>query len=162
MRTLPFLAATLALAGCGAVETGTTDSLPAVEACFVTGSTGYPVRLEVASDTSARQKGLMGREKLAENAGMVFEYQEERGAGYGFWMFRTLIPLDIAFLDDHGVIVSLRNMEPCQSSRSTHCPSYPAGAPFWNAVEMNSGYFKARGINVGDRLIWPLEGTCPP
>ncbi|MBZ0333496.1 hypothetical protein MARI_11090 [Marinobacter sp. JH2] len=158
-------ACTLALTGCGAAEAGksnTPETLPQVQACFVTQGKGFPVTVEVVSESEDRKKGLMGRNHLAENAGMVFEYQEQRPARYGFWMYKTLIPLDIAFLDESGVIVSIRHMLPCTSSSSSGCPIYPAGKPFRNAVEMNAGYFKAHHIDEGDRLIWPSEGTCPP
>ncbi|MEP3590875.1 MAG: DUF192 domain-containing protein [Marinobacter sp.] len=160
---IPFCA--LALAGCGAAEAGKTTEpvkLQQVQACFASGGEGYPVTVEIASDPEERKKGLMGRRDLGENAGMVFEYQEDRPARYGFWMYKTLIPLDIAFLDERGVIVSIRHMLPCTSSRSSDCPIYPAGKPFRNAVEMNAGYFKTHRIDVGDRLVWPSEGTCPP
>lgn len=160
---IPFFA--LALTGCGAAEAGKPSApveLPRAQACFVSGGTGYPIKVEISSDSEERKKGLMGRRTMAEDAGMVFEYQEERPARYGFWMYKTLIPLDIAFLDENGVIVSIRHMLPCTSSRSSGCPIYPAGTPFRNAVEMNAGYFKARSIGVGDRLIWPSDGACPP
>lgn len=155
----------LALTGCGAAEAGknnTPVSLPQVQACFVSNGEGHSVTVEVASEAEDRKKGLMGRRNLAENAGMVFEYQEQRPARYGFWMYKTLIPLDIAFLDESGVIVSIRHMLPCTSSRTSDCPIYPAGKPFWNAVEMNAGYFEARSIEEGDRLIWRSEAACPP
>ncbi|MBR9871982.1 MAG: DUF192 domain-containing protein [Gammaproteobacteria bacterium] len=158
-------ACTLALTGCGASEAGKTDTpvtLPQVQACFVSNNEGHAVTVEVATESEDRKTGLMGRRDLAENAGMVFEYQEQRPARYGFWMYKTLIPLDIAFLDESGVIVSIRHMLPCTSSRASDCPIYPAGKPFRSAVEMNAGYFKAHGIDEGDRFIWPLEGACPP
>lgn len=156
---------TLALTGCGAAEAGKNnipDTLPQVQACFVSHGEGFPVTVEVASESEDRKKGLMGRRDLAEDAGMVFEYQEQRPARYGFWMYKTLIPLDIAFLDERGVVVSIRHMLPCTSSRTSDCPIYPAGKPFRNAVEMNAGYFETHRIDEGDRLIWPSEGACPP
>ena len=148
------------LAGCSSVDAGQPERLPIVQACFITDETRHTVALEVASEDSDRQKGLMGRKSLGESEGMVFEYQEQRRPSYGFWMFKTLIPLDIAFLDNQGVIVSIRQMHPCASPRGSDCPSYPAGEPFWNAVEMNAGYFSARGIRTGDRLVWPANGRC--
>ena len=153
----------LALTGCGAAEAGknnTPTPLPQVQACFMSNGAGVPVTVEVASKSEDRKKGLMGRRHLAENAGMVFEYQEQRPARYGFWMYKTLIPLDIAFLDESGVIVSIRHMLPCTSSRTSDCPIYPAGKPFRNAVEMNAGYFEAHRIDEGDRLIWPSGNSC--
>src|SRR5690554_8011761 len=88
---------------------------------------------------------------------MLFEYQQLRPAYHGFWMYQTLIPLDIAYLGAQGEIVSLRQMHPCASSRSSDCPAYPAGKPFLSAVEMNAGYFHERGIGTGDRLVWPAR-----
>ncbi|MBJ6137859.1 DUF192 domain-containing protein [Marinobacter litoralis] len=154
----------MALAGCGAAEAGKTTApleLPQAQACFLSGGSQYPITVEIASTSEERQKGLMGRRNLGDNAGMVFEYPEDRPARYGFWMYKTLIPLDIAFLDEHGVIVSIRHMLPCTSSRSSDCPIYPAGKPFRNAVEVNAGYFETHGIDEGDRLVWPSEGVCP-
>lgn len=134
--------------------------LPVIDACFVTPGTRHNVELEVASEDSQRQRGLMGRSEMDERAGMLFTYQRERSASHGFWMYQTLIPLDIAYLDSKGMIVSIQSMTPCRSSRGRDCPSYPSGKPFWNAVEMNAGYFETREINVGDRLHWPADDIC--
>lgn len=145
------------ITGCDAnAEAG----LPVVKACFVTPDSHHNVELEVASDDKQRQRGLMGRSEMDERAGMLFIYQRERSASHGFWMYQTLIPLDIAYLDSKGVIVSIQSMSPCSSSRGRDCPSYPSGQPFRNAVEMNAGYFETRDINVGDRLHWPADDTC--
>src|SRR5690554_4276857 len=148
-------ACALVLAGCGAVDAGEPVQLPTTKACFVSGASGFPVSLEVASDNAARQKGLMGRKELAENAGMLFQYQEQRPASYGYRMSKPPIPLDIADLDDQAIIASTPHTHPGPSQRRTDCPSYPAGEPIWNAVEMKAGYFADRGISSGDRLAWP-------
>ncbi|MFO8141268.1 MAG: DUF192 domain-containing protein, partial [Marinobacter sp.] len=141
------LAAGLAAAvtGCGPTDAGEQPALPRIEACFVSADNNHAVVLEVASEGRERQRGLMGRTALEDEAGMLFTYRSERPASHGFWMFQTLIPLDIAYLDDNGVIVSIQTMTPCPSSRGRDCPSYPSGQPFWNAVEMNAGYFEAQG-----------------
>ncbi|GGC71551.1 DUF192 domain-containing protein [Marinobacter halophilus] len=150
-----------ALPGCGATDASEQAILPVFEACFVTANDdNYSVVLEVASEDRERQRGLMGRTELGDDTGMLFTYRGERSARHGFWMFQTLIPLDIAYLDDNGVIVSIRTMAPCPSPRGRDCPNYPSGQPFWNAVEMNAGYFEAQGISVGDRLLWPADHTC--
>ncbi|MBE0484881.1 MAG: DUF192 domain-containing protein [Marinobacter sp.] len=148
------------LAGCETTDANGQAELPVIKACFVTENERYSVTLEVASEDKQRQKGLMGRTHMDVNAGMLFTYQNERSAGHGFWMFQTLIPLDIGYLDRNGVIVSLKSMTPCPSSRGRDCPNYPSGQPFWNAVEMNAGYFEERGIGVGDRLHWPAGDAC--
>jgi hypothetical protein len=152
--------ASLPLAACGSSESWGQDPLPRVEACFISGPDVFPVRLEVAGNNRQRQKGLMGREHLPENAGMVFEYRQDKPADHGFWMYRTLIPLDIAYMDEQGVIVSIHNMLPCTSARSADCPAYPSGVAFRNAVEMNADYFRKRDIKPGDRLVWPATERC--
>jgi len=161
-RLSVLLAATVFLGGCGSAGAGGSGHLPVVQACFETQTTHYPVVLEVASDNKHRQIGLMGRETLAENAGMLFSYDYERRPEQGFWMYQTLLPLDIAFLDQQGRIVSIRQMLPCFSSRSSDCPSYPAGVPYWHAVEMNAGYLASRDIDTGDRLTWNQSFPCEP
>ena len=119
-----------------------------------------PVTLEVASSSEQRQKGLMGRTSMAQNAGMLFEYSEPRQASHGFWMYKTLIPLDIAYLNQDGVIGSIRQMVPCASASGSGCPTYAAGVPFIQAVEMNAGFFREHGIRPGDRLRRDKD-NCP-
>ncbi|MEC8897176.1 MAG: DUF192 domain-containing protein, partial [Pseudomonadota bacterium] len=115
-RFLSLLVVSALLASCGSAGAKDSGHLPVAQACFVTETARHPVVLEVASDSKDRQKGLMGREALAENAGMLFSYDYERSPEQGFWMYQTLLPLDIAFLDNEGVIVSIRQMHPCASS----------------------------------------------
>lgn len=159
------IAAVVTLVAAGWAPAGLADApetLPTVEACFLSDSQHHTVVLEVASKDKQRQRGLMNRTTLAEDAGMLFTYQAERSANHGFWMYQTLIPLDIAYLDQQGVIVSIRTMTPCPSSEGRNCPTYPSGEPFWNAVEMNEGYFAARNITPGDQLLWPAAEACQP
>ena len=136
--------------GTGAVEPSA--DLPVVAGCFETASGAVHVNLELAQTSRERGKGLMGRTSLAANAGMLFQYQKQQSPDRGFWMYQTLIPLDIAYLNEDGVIGNIRQMEPCISSNGARCPSYPAGVEFVSAVEMNAGFFEANGIGAGDRL----------
>ncbi|WP_249978313.1 DUF192 domain-containing protein [Vreelandella olivaria] len=119
--------------------------------------------VEVAETVSQRQRGLMGREHLPETRGMLFRFESEQPAGNAFWMYRTLIPLDIAFIDGEGRIVAINTMPPCESTTPRECPSYPAGVPYHAALEVNAGYFAERGIQVGDCVSVPaLAGFCRP
>lgn len=103
---------------------------------------GIEIRVEIADDADERQQGLMFRESLEENQGMLFVYPEQRTLG--FWMKNTLIPLDIAYIDREGRIVDIQQMEP--QTTETH----NSAAPAMYALEMNQGWFEANGIRVGD------------
>lgn len=123
----------------------------------------HRLEVEVAETVSQRQRGLMGRENLPEKSGMLFRFENEQSASNAFWMYRTLIPLDIAFIDSDGRIVAINTMPPCESSSPSDCPSYPAGAAYHAALEVNGGYFEERGIQVGDCVSIPEEaGFCQP
>ncbi|MCB8887986.1 DUF192 domain-containing protein [Vreelandella malpeensis] len=117
--------------------------------------------VEVAETVAQRQQGLMGREHLPEARGMLFRFEREQPANNAFWMYKTLIPLDIAFIDGEGRIVAINTMPPCESDSPRECPAYPAGAAYRSALEVNAGYFEARGIQVGDCVSVPaLAGFC--
>jgi len=102
------------------------------------------IRAEVADDDRKRATGLMFRESLAPNHGMLFVFA--RKAGHCFWMRNTLIPLSIAFIDDDGTIVNIADMAP--HSEASHCPARPVRF----ALEMTQGWFAQRGIAAGYRL----------
>ena len=113
---------------------------------------------EIAESEEQRTMGLMERRSLAPNAGMLFLYSTTQPDTAAFWMFRTRIPLDIAFFDSAGTIRSIQTMQPCQSTLVQGCPVYPARAAFRGALEVNAGYFAAHDIRVGDRLF--LQDTA--
>lgn len=108
---------------------------------------------EIAENDAQRIHGLMDRDTLAEDAGMLFVYAEPRGPRDGFWMYRTRIPLDIAFLDAEGRIVAIRSMEPCASPDPRWCPTYEPGVPYTAALEVRRGWFERHGVRVGDRVV---------
>ena len=105
------------------------------------------VVVEVADDDDERNVGLMNRERLDPDAGMVFLWDEPLHAT--FWMKDTLIPLSIAFWDDRNEIVSILDMEPCAADP---CPSYDPGTEFEGALEVNQGFFEEHGVEVGDTV----------
>ena len=105
------------------------------------------VKAEVANTPKTRQIGLMFRESLAPNHGMLFVFREK--AGHCFWMRNTLIPLSIAFLDDDGTIVNIEDMAP--RSEDSHCPKRPVRF----ALEMEQGWFGKRGLAAGAKLASP-------
>jgi uncharacterized membrane protein (UPF0127 family) len=117
-----------------------------------------PQRLnaELAISDEQRRQGLMDRESLAADAGMLFLYP--RLSNGSFWMYRTRIPLDIAFIDDEGRISEIHHMQPCTSDSPEACPQTRPGVTYRAALEVNAGYFAARGIAVGDCVSWPGDG----
>jgi hypothetical protein len=107
------------------------------------------IQAEVVADGETRARGLMHRKALEQNAGMLFIFDDH--AIHCRWMKNTLIPLSVAFIDDRGTIVNIADMEP--HSEASHC----AARPVKYALEMNRGWFAARGIKPGARL-----GGVPP
>jgi uncharacterized membrane protein (UPF0127 family) len=135
------LALLVLCAACGGGDGGQ----PTVSIDTAGGEITVPV--EVADTPAKRERGLMGRQSLASDAGMLFVFPKD--SKDAFWMKDTLIPLSIAFYDDRGRILSLLDMEPC---RSQPCPLYSPGAAYRGALEVNRGAFDRWGVRVGDRL----------
>ena len=109
--------------------------------------------LELAVSSAQKTMGLMERRYLAADAGMLFVYDSIQPGDAGFWMYRTRIPLDIAFLDSAGVIRSVRSMTPCPTTIAQGCPTYTPDVPYRFALEVNAGFFARRGVGVGDSLL---------
>ena len=102
------------------------------------------IRAEVAADMASRSRGLMFRKALAQNAGMVFVFED--ASQHCMWMKNTYIPLSVAFLDEQGTIINIEDMAP--QTEDTHCARKPARY----ALEMDRGWFASRGIKPGTRL----------
>ena len=112
-----------------------------------------PLRIQLAVSPEQKTMGLMERRRLAEDAGMLFVYDSTQSGDAGFWMYRTRIPLDIAFLDSVGVIRAIRSMVPCPTTYAAGCPTYTPDVPYRYALEVNAGYFARHGIGIGQSLI---------
>jgi uncharacterized membrane protein (UPF0127 family) len=100
---------------------------------------------EVADTEPARRHGLMFRESLPENHGMLFVWEEP--ARYAMWMFNTPLPLSVAFVDTEGGIANIAHMQP----HSTRV--HQAVREVRYALEMEQGWFERHGIGVGDRVL---------
>jgi uncharacterized membrane protein (UPF0127 family) len=109
--------------------------------------------VELAVKPEQHTLGLMERRQLPDTAGMLFLYDATQPDSSAYWMYRTLIPLDIAYIDSAGTIRSIRHMEPCRTMLAQGCPTYPAGAPFRAALEVNAGYFARHRVEIGDRML---------
>jgi len=107
--------------------------------------TSLSLRLEVPKTQSDFTKGLMFRESLETDSGMLFVF--DRIAQQSFHMTETTIPLDIAFIRKDGIVESIKQLEPRDSN-----PVYSDG-PIELAIEVNRGWFAENNVEVGDELV---------
>jgi uncharacterized protein len=103
------------------------------------------IDVEVAETDRQREVGLMNRESLPQDAGMVFVFFEPTTGG--FWMKNTLLPLSIAFFDVDGKILEILDMEPCTNDP---CEVYDPGVTYMGALEVNQGAFERWNVEEGD------------
>ena len=106
--------------------------------------TTLPLRLEIPKSTLDFKQGLMFRESLDTDSGMLFVF--DNIAQQSFHMTETRIPLDIAFIREDGVIESIKQLEP-----NNPVPVYSEGA-IETAIEVNRGWFAENNVEVGDQL----------
>jgi len=102
------------------------------------------IHAEVADTDATREQGLMHRESLPPNHGMLFVF--DRPAIQCFWMRNTLVPLSVAFLGEDGRVVNIADMAP--RTDTAHC----AAEPVRYALEMEQGWFASRGIGQAGKI----------
>lgn len=122
----------------------------------VTGG-GYTETLivELATTPEERQVGLMERQSMAENRGMLFLFPEVQGDGHGFWMKNTLIPLTIAYLDSAGKVLALMDGTPLDETLLR------PGVPYAAVLEVNQGWFQRHGLGMGSVVSLPSDAPTP-
>ena len=104
------------------------------------------VNVEVVDEYDEIIEGLMFREHLDEDTGMLFVFQEE--GVHHFWMKNTLIPLDMIWIDkDNKIIFIKKNAQPCKQE---NCASFGPDEKVKYVLEANAGYIKENSIQVGD------------
>lgn len=104
--------------------------------------------VEIANTPKARAQGLMGRERLGENAGMLFVYEDD--ARRFFWMKNTRIPLSLAFIDKSGEVLEIIHLQPHRPG--TPIPSYTSRHKVRRVLEVNQGWFLRNGFGLGARV----------
>jgi uncharacterized membrane protein (UPF0127 family) len=102
------------------------------------------IQAEVAQRDEERAQGLMFREKLGQNEGMVFRFPENRQIC--MWMKNTLVPLSVAFIDEGGSIINIEDMQP--QTLDAHCAKKPARY----ALEMGQGWFRQKNVKPGAKV----------
>jgi uncharacterized membrane protein (UPF0127 family) len=138
-----FLLCVMMLAACTACASGG----PSVEL------RGKNFGVELADTQQEQALGLMFRDEMPANQGMLFIFPNE--APRSFWMKNTRIPLDIMYFDKDLKLVSISaDTQPCKVSR---CPSYPSITPAMYVLELNAGKASELGVELGDRLTLKLD-----
>jgi uncharacterized membrane protein (UPF0127 family) len=108
-----------------------------------------PFEAQVVLTPEEQRKGLMHRDHLPENSGMLFPYPTPRRLS--FWMANTRIPLSIGFFDGSGLLLEIHHMVPFDTNRTVS-----HGDDMHFALEMNDGWFARNGLYPGQRLDMPL------
>jgi uncharacterized membrane protein (UPF0127 family) len=109
--------------------------------------------VELATTPEKQSLGLMFRDHMDEDHGMLFIFPSE--SRRAFWMKNTRIPLDIFYFDSELKLVSVsENTPPCRTER---CPSYPSSGPARYVLELNAGKAAQLGVQPGDLLELDLE-----
>ena len=123
------------------------DSLPRID-------------LRLARTEAERATGLMYVQNMPADNGMLFIYASQSNEGY--WMYHTLIPLSIAWIDYDGTIVDIQDMDrldnpddPAEAMRKSH----PPVASYWYALEVNEGWFVQHGVGIGQQMVFCLGGA---
>lgn len=141
---LGVLGATLGLTACTSSAAGPVQpELPKIEIQVGT----MRVTAEVANTDTSRQIGMMNRESLGKDEGMLFIFK--RSETQCMWMKNTLIDLDVAFADESGKILNIAQME--AGTDDIHCSKGNAKL----ALEMNLNWFSRRGIGEGHLMRVP-------
>ena len=116
---------------------------------FKEGYLNLPLKLEIPVTPAEFQLGLMFRENLDEDCGMLFVFNES--SEKSFHMNHTQIPLDIAFINESGIIESIKELKPLNP-----VPVY-SDAEVLYALEVNRGWFTENNVNVGDQILNTLS-----
>ncbi|MEQ1945786.1 MAG: DUF192 domain-containing protein [Bryobacteraceae bacterium] len=139
-----FLALALFLTGCSREET---DGIGSTHVKFPNGKS---ITVEIMRQTIEIMKGMMFRDSLADDRGMLFVHPKEDL--YAYWMFQTRIPLDIVWMDrDHRIVEISADTPPCKTEAS-QCPKYGGTQKSSYVLEINAGQAAKNGLKVGDVL----------
>lgn len=109
---------------------------------------GERFMVDLAIDSETQALGLMFREEMADDHGMLFIFPSD--GMRSFWMKNTRIPLDIFYFDSEKKLVSVsKNARPCKTTR---CPPYPSTGPAKYVLELNAGKAEELGVQPGDSI----------
>lgn len=132
-------------------DPGPRPVLSSAEVSFPDAPGAPRVKVELATRDKDRQRGLMYRQEMGANDGMLFVFEEERKLT--FWMHNTCLPLDMVFINKDGVIVGIDENTPTMSDQ-TFGPDCPASY----VLETNAGWTRKNGVRAGMKVSLPPAG----
>jgi len=107
---------------------------------------GVKIYVEVADNQVKKYEGLMFRDSLGQNDGMIFPFSED--GNYSFWMSNVKLPLDLIWINNEKTVVDItENAQPCK----VECPYIISREPAKYVVEVNGGFANRNGIRIGDK-----------
>ncbi|HEY4699674.1 MAG TPA: DUF192 domain-containing protein [Nitrososphaerales archaeon] len=113
---------------------------------------GVKIYVEVADNQVKKYEGLMFRDNLGQNDGMIFPFSEN--GKYSFWMSNVKLPLDLIWINDEKTVVDItENAQPCK----VDCPYITSREPAKYVVEVNGGFANRNGIRIGDKASFELK-----
>ncbi len=122
------------------------------ELILKTANGDFTFEIELADTPQSRAEGLMFRNELAPNAGMLFDFKEEREVS--FWMRNTFIPLDMIFISADGTVMNIH-----ENARPQDDTPIPSGVPVRFVLEIPGGRSAEIGLKVGDKMVHPLVSS---
>ena len=120
---------------------------PAVQIMTTAEFGGVSLRIDYATTTEARERGLGGRTSIPSDYGMLFAFQKD--GYYGFWMKDMLVPIDIFWLDSKGQVISISQDVAASTYPSVFYPSSPARY----VLETSAGFAHEHSISTGTPLL---------
>lgn len=133
-------------AGCG--SSNVTDEVGLTQVTF---PNGVNINAETMRSEPELMRGLMFRESLAPDRGMLFIHPSENT--FHYWMYQTKIPLDMIWMDHNRRIVEMSlDTPPCRSASATDCPNYGGNFKSKYVLEVNAGVARKNGLKTGDIL----------
>ena len=135
------------LCACGQ-KPSTFDDLSSTEVVL---PNGVKIRAEAMREQSDLLRGMMFRDSLPPDRGMLFFHLREVEQPY--YMFNVKIPLDIIWMDhDHKIVEIARDVPPCPATSPQDCPRFGGKVPSFFALEVNAGFAAKNGLREGERL----------
>ncbi len=153
LRLFVIFFAMIAVATCGSSDDRPPTELPTRTITVEGNGRSEKLIVELAITPAERQKGLMLRQALPEDAGMLFLFPADSTGG--FWMKDTYVPLSIAYLAADGRILVIREGKPLDTTLLN------PGLSYRNVLEVNSGWFERHQLGVGDVVRLPSDLPTP-